>query len=130
MSVREHLQFQLDVACHLRWLLMFVLAAALVWAYPEHSLSVFKRLWMFAAILLYLWLLGALVGTLLGAPMARPRCPRCASRLTFGPRVTSCPSCNVSFDARVRRDWPHTSTSRSLWLTRSLNLRVGPPGHR
>jgi hypothetical protein len=130
MSVKEHLELQLGVACHLRWILMAVFAAVLVWLYPEHSLSMLKRLWMFAAVLLYLWLLGALVGTLLGAPMARPRCPRCASKLTLGPSVTSCPSCNVSFDAKIQRDWPYTSPSRSTWLTRSLSLRVGHLGHR
>lgn len=121
----EHLQLQMGIACHLRWLLMVVLAAALVWMYPEHAVSMFQRLWMFAAVLLYLWLLGALLGTLLGAPMARPRCPRCAGKLALRPGVTSCPSCNVSFDAMVQRDWPCTSTTRSPWLTRSLSLRMG-----
>jgi hypothetical protein len=116
MSVREHLQRQLGVACSLRWFLMAVLAAVLVWLYPEHSLSVFKRLWMFGAFVLYFWLLGAVLGTLLGVPMAHPRCPGCASKLTLGPEVTSCPNCNVSFDAKVQRGWPHTSP----WLTRSL----------
>jgi hypothetical protein len=130
MNVREHLELQLGVACHLRWLLMGVMAAVLVWLYPEHSVSLFKRLWMFAAVLLYLWLLGALLGTLLGAPMARPRCPRCASKLALRPRLTSCPSCKVSFDAEVQRDWPFTSTTRSTRLTRSLSARVGHMGHR
>jgi hypothetical protein len=127
MSVREHLQLQLGVACHLRWLLMAIFAAVLVWFYPEHSVSMFKRLWMFAAVLLYLWLLGAVAGTLLGAPMAR--CPRCASKLTLRPGVTSCPSCYVSFDARIQRDWSYTPT-RSTWLARSLSLHIGHLGHR
>ena len=126
MSVRQHLLLQLGVACRLRWFLMVVLAAALVWLYPEHSLSVFKRLWMFGAFLLYSWFLEAVVGTLLGVSMARPKCPRCASKLTLGPRVTSCPNCNVSFDATVQRAWPHTSP----WLTRSLSLRMGHLGQR
>jgi hypothetical protein len=130
MSVREHLELQLGVACHLRWLLMGVFAAVLVWLYPEHSVSVFKRLWMFAAVLLYLWLLGALAGTLLGAPMARPRCPRCAGKLTLRPGVTSCPSCHVSFDAKIQRDWSYTAAARSTWLARSLSLRMGHLGHR
>ena len=129
MSVREHLQRQLDVACRVRWFLMIVLAAVLVWLYPEHSVSMFKRLWMFAAVLLYLWLLAALAGTLLGAPMARPRCPRCASKLTLRPGVTFCPSCYVSFDARIQRDWSYTPT-RSTWLARSLSLHIGHLGHR
>jgi len=125
MSVREQLLLQLTVARRLRWLLMVVLAAVLVWLYPEHSQSVFKRLWMFGAFLLYFWFLGAVVGTLLDVPMARPRCPRCASKLTLGPGVTYCPNCNVSFDAEIQRGWPHTSP----WLTRSL---VGghPSGRR
>jgi hypothetical protein len=127
MSVREHLQLQLGVACHLRWLLMAIFAAVLVWLYPEHSVSMFKRLWMFAAVLLYLWLLGAVAGTLLGAPMVR--CPRCASKLTLRPGVTSCPSCYVSFDARIQRDWSYTPT-RSTWLARSLSLHMGHLGHR
>jgi len=127
MSVREHLQLQLGVACHLRWLLMAIFAAVLVWFYPEHSVSMFKRFWMFAAVLLYLWLLGAVAGTLLGAPMAR--CPRCASKLTLRPGVTSCPSCYVSFDARIQRDWSYTPT-RSTWLARSLSLHIGHLGHR
>ncbi len=127
MSVREHLELQLGVACHLRWLLMAIFAAVLVWLYPEHSVSMFKRLWMFAAVLFYLWLLGAVAGTLLGAPMAR--CPRCASKLTLRPGVTSCPSCYVSFDARIQRDWSYTPT-RSTWLARSLSLHMGHLGHR
>jgi hypothetical protein len=130
MSVREHLELQLGVACHLRWLLMAIFAAVLVWLYPEHSVSLFKRLWMFAAVLLYLWLLGALAGTLLGAPMARPRCPRCASKLILRPGVTSCPSCHVSFDAKIQRDWSYTAPIRSTWLARSLSLRMGHLGHR
>jgi hypothetical protein len=120
MSVREHLQLQLDVARRLRWLLLIVLATALVCLYPEHSVSMFKRLWMFGAFLLYFWFLEAVVGTLLGVPMAHPRCPRCASKLTLGPMVTSCPNCRVSFDATVQRGWHHTFP----WLTRSLSLRV------
>ena len=116
MSVREHLLLQLTVARRLRWLLMGVLAAVLVWLYPEHSLSVFKRLWMFGAFLLYFWFLGAVVGTLLGVPMARPRCPRCASKLILGRGVTSCATCNVCFDAEIQRGWPRTSAR----LTRSL----------
>ena len=127
MSVREHLELQLGVACHLRWLLMVIFAGVLVWLYPEHSVSMFKRLWMFAAVLFYLWLLGAVAGTLLGAPMAR--CPRCASKLTLRPGVTSCPSCYVSFDARIQRDWSYTPT-RSTWLARSLSLHIGHLGHR
>jgi hypothetical protein len=130
MSVREHLELQLGVACHLRWLLMAIFAAVLVWLYPEHSVSMFKRLWMFAAVLLYIWLLAALAGTLLGAPMARPRCPRCASKVTLRPGVTSCPSCHVSFDAKIQRDWSYTAPSRSTWLARSLSLRMGHLGHR
>jgi hypothetical protein len=124
MSVRQHLQLQLHVACRLRWLLMIVLAAVLVWLYPEHPPSVLNRLWMFAAFLLYFWFFGAVVGTLLDAPMARPRCPRCASKLTLGPRVTCCPRCNVSFDAEVQRPWPYTAATRS-WITRSPSSRMG-----
>jgi hypothetical protein len=130
MSVREHLELQLGVACHLRWLLMGVFAAVLVWLYPEHAVSLFKRLWMFAAVLLYLWLLGALAGTLLGAPMARPRCPRCASKLTLRPGVTACSNCRVGFDAKIQRDWSYTTTARSTWLARSLSMRMGHLGHR
>ena len=117
MSVREHLQRQLRVAGRLRWLLMIVLAAALVCLYPEHSLSLFNRLWMFGAFLLYFWFLATVVGTLLDVPIARPRCPRCASRLTAGLQVTSCPRCGVSFDAQVQRNWPHRSITRSIWPT-------------
>jgi hypothetical protein len=109
MRVMEHLQLQLGAARRLRWLLMIVLAAALVRLYPEHSVSMFKRLWMFGAFLLYFWFLGVAVGTLLGIPLVRPRCPRCASKLTLGPRVTACPNCNVGFDATVQRGWPHAS---------------------
>jgi len=64
MSVRQHLLLQLQVANRIRWLMMIVLAAVLVCLYPEHSLSVFKRLWMFGAFLLYFWFLGAVVGTM------------------------------------------------------------------
>ena len=128
MSVKEHLVLQLGVARTLRWLLMVVLAAVLVWLYPEHSLSVFKRVWMFGTFLLYYWFLGAVVGTLLGVPMARPRCPRCASKLTLGPGVASCPNCNVSFDAKVQRRWPYTSIIRTLWQTHSPSFRRGELG--
>ena len=120
MSVREHLLLQLGVVRTLRWLLMVVLAAVLVWLYPEHSLSVFKRLLMFGAFLLYFWFLGAVVGTLLGVPMARPRCPRCASKLTLGPNVISCPNCNVSFDAKIQRGPERPSRMAFGCLTRGL----------
>ena len=123
MKVREHLQLQLVLARQVRWLVMVALAAALVWLYPDHSPGTLRRLWMFAAVLLYLWLLGALVGALLNVPMARPRCPRCANRLTLGATTTSCPSCNVSLDARVRRDWPYP------WLPHSWSLRTGDLEH-
>jgi len=123
MSVREHLLLQLTVARRLRWLLMVVLAAVLVWLYPEHSLGVFKRLWMFGAFLLYFWFLGAVVGTLLGVSMARHRCPLCAAKLTLGPRVTSCLVCGVSFDAKVQRRWPYTSITRTLWQAHSPSFR-------
>lgn len=125
MSVMEHLQIQLGVACCLRWLLMAVLAAALVWSYPEHSVSMLQRLWMFAAFLLYLWLLGALLAALLGVPMARLRCPRCTGKFALKQGATSCPKCNVSFDARVQRDWPWASATRSPWLTGARALRMG-----
>jgi hypothetical protein len=114
MSVREHVQRQLQVAGRLRWLLMIVLAAALVCLFPEHSPSVFKRLWMFGAFLLYFWFLGAVVGKILDVPLARPRCPRCASKLTVGPQVSSCLNCGVSFDATVQRNWPYTSIIRTI----------------
>src|ERR1700745_1402978 len=125
MSVREHLQRQLQVTGRLRWLLMIVLAAVLVCLYPEHSLSVFKRLWMFGAFLLYFWFLAAVVGTLLDVPIARPRCPRCASKLTVGPQANSCLSCGVSFDAKVQRNWPYTSITRTIWPTHAPNPRRG-----
>lgn len=121
MSVREHLQLQLHVAGRLRWLLMIVLSAVLVCLYPEHSVSVFKRLWMFAAFLLYFWFLGAVVGKLLNVPLARPRCPRCASKLSVGPQFNSCYSCGVSFEAKVQRTWPYTSITRTMWPTHSPN---------
>ena len=126
MSVMQHLRLQLQVANRVRWLLMIVLAAVLVCLYPEHSLSVFKRLWMFGAFLLYFWFLGAVVGTLLDVPLARPRCPRCASKLALGPRVTSCPRCGISFDANVQRNWPYTSITRTLWPTHSPRYLRSP----
>jgi hypothetical protein len=125
MSVRQHLQLQLEVANRIRWLLMIVLAAVLVCLYPEHSLSVFKRLWMFGAFLLYFWFLGAVVGTILDVPLARPRCPRCASKLALGPQDLSCPNCEISFDAKVQRNWPYTSISRTLWPVHSPSFRKG-----
>jgi hypothetical protein len=115
MSVRQHLQLQLQLANRIRWLLMIVLAAVLVCLYPEHSLSVFKRLWMFGAFVLYFWFLGAVAGTLLDIPLASPRCPRCAGKLALGQRVPSCPSCGINFDAKVQRNWPYTSITRTLW---------------
>jgi hypothetical protein len=125
MSVSQHLQLQLQVANRIRWLLMVVLAAVLVCLYPEHSLTVFKRLWMFGAFLLYFWFLGAVAGTLLDIPLARPRCPRCASKLALGPRGTSCPSCGISFDAQVQRNWPCTSIRRTLWPIHLPSFRKG-----
>jgi hypothetical protein len=130
MTVREHIQLKLDAASRLRWLVMVVLAAALVSLYPEHPLSMIKRLGMFAVGLLYLWSLGVLTGILLGAPMARIRCPRCTGKLTPGMRVSTCPHCNVSFDAIVRRDWPHTPTARSPSVIHSRSLRIGQLGRR
>ena len=128
MSVRQHLQLQLQVANRIRWLLMGILAAVLVCLYPEHSLSMLNRLWMFGAFLLYFWFLGAVVGTLLDVPLARPRCPCCASKLGLGPRVTSCPGCGISCDAKVQRNWPYTSISRTLWPTHSPSFRRGYSG--
>jgi hypothetical protein len=128
MSVRQHLQLQLQVANRVRWLLMIVLAAVLVGLYPEHSLSVFKRLWMFGAFLLYFWFLGAVAGTLLDVPLAQPRCPCCANRLGLWPRVNSCPSCGISFDAKVQRNWPCTSIARTLWPIHSPSFRRGYSG--
>jgi len=98
---------------------MIVLAAGLVCLYPEHSLSLLNRLWMFGAFLLYFWFLAAVVGTLLDIPIARPRCPRCASKLTARLQVSSCPNCGVSFDAQVQRNWPCTSITRAIWPTHS-----------
>jgi len=109
MSVREHLQLQLGVASQLRWLVIIALAAALVLFYPEHSLSLFRHLWNIAAFLLYLWLLGTVFGTLLGVPMARSKCPRCASKFALNPGVTCCPGCAISFDSPVQRNWRRTS---------------------
>ena len=129
MSVRQHLQRQLQVANRIRWLLMIVLAAVLVCLYPEHSLSVFKRLWMFGAFLLYFWFLGAVVGTLLDVPLARPRCPCCAGKLSLGPRVSSFPSCGISLDAKVQRNWPNTSITRTLWPIHSPSPRRGYLGN-
>jgi len=123
MSVRQHILLQLQVANRIRWLLMIVLAAVLVYLYPEHSWSVFKRLWMFGAFLLYFWFLGAVVGTLLDVPLARPRCPCCASKLGLGPRVTSCPGCGIGLDAPVQRNWPYTSITRTLWPIHLQTLR-------
>jgi hypothetical protein len=128
MSVRQHLQLQLQVANRIRWFLMAVLAAVLVCLYPEHSLSVFKRLWMFGAFILYFWFLGAVVGTLLDVPLARPRCPRCASKLSLGPRATSCPGCGISFDANLQRNWPYKSITRTLWPIQSSGSRRGHLG--
>ena len=125
MSVRQHLQLQLQVANRIRWLLMSVLATVLVCLYPEHSLSVMKRLWMFGAFLLYFWFLGAVVGTLLDVPLARPRCPRCASKLALGPRASCCPGCGIGFDANLQRNWPYTSIARMLWPMHSPSLRRG-----
>lgn len=109
MSVREHLQLQLGVANQVRWVLIVVVAAALAWIYPGQSVRLFQRVWIFAAVLLYLWSLGALLGALLGAPMAQLRCPRCTGKFAFRTAFASCPHCNVSFDAVVRREWPGMS---------------------
>ena len=126
--MRQHILLQLQVANRIRWLLMIVLAAVLVYLYPEHSWSVFKRLWMFGAFLLYFWFLGAVVGTLLDVPLARPRCPCCASKLGLGPRVTSCPGCGIGLDAPVQRNWPYTSITRTLWPIHSSSVRRGNMG--
>jgi ribosomal protein L37E len=123
MSVREHLQLQLQVAGRVRWFLIVVLAAVLVWLYPEHSMSMFKRLWMFGAFLLYFWFLTAAVGMLLDLPMARPRCPNCGSKLTVGLQVIACASCGVGLDTKVQHDWRYTSITRALLPTHSPNLR-------
>ena len=128
MSVSQHLRLQLLVANRIRWLLMIVLAAVLVCLYPEHSASMFRRLWIFGAFVLYFWFLGAVAGTLLDVPLARPRCPRCASKLALRPRVFSCPRCGISFDATVQRTWPYTSLTRTLWPIHSANFRRGHLG--
>lgn len=116
MSVMEHLQLRQGLANDLRWLVMLCVAAALAWSYPAAHLSFAHRLWMFAALLLYLWLLGAIVGTLLGAPMARVRCPRCGGKFALRQGVRCCPSCGVRFNAEVNPRWSHAApcmTSRS-----------------
>jgi hypothetical protein len=126
MSVREHLQLQLHVARRVRWLLIIVLAAMLVWLYPEHPMSILNRLWMFGALLLYFWFLTAAVGMLLDLPMARPRCPCCGSKLTVGLQVIACTRCGVGLDSKVQGDWRYTSITRALFPTHSPNPGAGP----
>lgn len=125
MRVRNHLRLQLGLIRSRRILLMAAVAAALVWILPEHSPSEVKRLLMFAAVLLCLGFLGTLVATLFGVTKPRPRCPRCAHKLTLQRGVTSCSTCNVSFDARVQRDWRRVPTTQSPWVTRPHSLRIG-----
>ena len=126
MSVMEHLQLRQGIANDLRWLVMFCVAAALTWSYPAPDLSFLHRLWMFAALLLYLWLLGALYGTLVGAPMARVRCPRCAGRFALRPGMSACPDCGVSFSAEVKPRWSHPLRTRAL-TRMMLRSRQHPP---
>jgi hypothetical protein len=121
MRVRSHLRLQLGIIRGRRFLLMAAVAVAFVWIFPEHSPNMVKRLLMFAAVVLSLWL----VATVLGLPKPSPRCPRCAHKVSLRRRVTSCPTCNVTFDARVKRDWRHVPTPQSPWITRPQSLRLG-----
>jgi hypothetical protein len=121
MRVRNHLRLQLGIIRGRRFLLMAALAVAFVWIVPEHSPNMLKRLLMFAAVVLSLWL----VATVLGLPKPFPRCPRCAHKVSLGRRVTACPTCKVTFDARVQRGWRHVPTPQSPWITRPQSLRLG-----
>jgi hypothetical protein len=115
MSVMEHLQLRQGIANDLRWLVMCCLAAALAWSYPAANLSLHHRLWLFAAVLLYLWLLGTLYGTLMGAPMARVRCPRCAGKFALRPDMRACPFCRVTFTAEINPSWRIPRSSDARW---------------
>lgn len=125
MRVRKHLRLQLGLIRGRRLLLMGAAAAVLVGIAPEHPRDMVERVWLFAAVLLSLWLLRVLVATLLGVPKPSPRCPHCAHKLILARGMTSCPTCQVSFDAKVQREWRRIHKTQSPWITRPESLRTG-----
>jgi hypothetical protein len=125
MRVGTHLRLRSGFLRGVRLLLLAAAAAALASAVPTDSLTLENRIGMAAATLLCLWLLARMAGVLLGIPKPRPRCPRCAHKVVLQRGVKSCPTCNVSFKEKVRRQWRNTAPVESPWITRPHTLRLG-----
>jgi hypothetical protein len=130
MRVGRQLKFRSGLLRGCRVLLIISVAAALAWTYPARVLSPEVRVGMFAAALLYVWLLARIAAVALGIPRPRPRCPRCAHKIVLTRTMHNCPTCQVSFRDKVRREWRNTTPALSPWLTRPHTLRMGQLSRR
>jgi hypothetical protein len=110
--------------------LIAAIALVLALLYPAQSATPELRFGIFAAALLYVWLIARLAAVALGIPKPRPRCPRCAHKVVLTPQLRACPTCRVRFDEPVQRAWRRTAPAQSPWITRPHTLRGRPLGHR
>lgn len=120
MLVKNTLRFQVGAIHVRRVLLLAFVAATLIW-FVNGYLSKAQPVGLVGTLL-------ALIAVTLTAILLRkptPRCPRCAHRLTLGRGVESCPTCDISFNAKVQRDWRGLPTTQSPWVTRPETLRRG-----
>ena len=130
MLVGRHLKFRSVLLRGCRMLAIAAVAAMLAWNYPAHIPDPDVRLGIFAAALLYVWLIARLAAVALGIPRPRPRCPRCAHKVVLSGETKCCPTCRVSFRDKIRREWRNTSPTQSPWITRPHTLRTGQLGRR
>jgi|SRR5579863_844538 len=130
MRVGRQLKFRSGLLRGCRLLLIVAIAVALAWTYPARTLSPEVRVGMFAAALLYVWLISRLAAVVLGIPGPRPRCPRCAHKIVLARTLQSCPTCHISFRDKVRREWRNTTPAQSPWITRPHTLRMGQLSRR
>jgi hypothetical protein len=110
--------------------LIAAVALVLALVYPAQSPTPQVRVGVFAAALLYVWLIARLGAVALGIPRPRPRCPRCAHKVPLTPKLRTCPTCGVGFEEKVRRAWRKTAPVQSPWITRPHTLRGRPLNHR
>jgi hypothetical protein len=110
--------------------LIAAVAVVVALLYPAQSPTPEIRFGIFAAALLYVWLIARLASVALGIPRPRPRCPRCAHKVVLTPQLRACPTCRVGFEEKVRRAWRNTAPAQSPWITRPHTLRTRPLSHR
>ena len=117
MQVKSKLRLRVGAIRIRRVLLIAVSAAALIWFFPGH-VGMSQPLGMLTLSLILA------VGIVFLLRKPSPRCPRCAHRMALRRGVKACPTCNVSLDAEVEREWSLPPTIQSPWVMRSGTLRT------